>query len=236
MSKECKDLTIILPTLNEGPNLQELLSTITTAYPESAVIVSDDGSKDTTKEVASSFKDSNVFFLDRRDAQVHGLTTSVLDAIRAVNTEYFVVMDADSQHPSDKIEELINQLRLGANIVIGSRIKVSGDWPWQRKLLSYLGTGLGKVSLILRGRFYLNYDILSGFFGAETSFWKQAAFANGNINKFRQKGYKILFDFLKIIPNGARVGKVPYEFGVRKKASSKINFKINLEYLKSCLT
>jgi len=233
---EYEDLTIILPTLNEGSDIKELLDYLILKYRKAAIIVGDDGSKDETKKVALSFTGSNVYFLDRTNYPIHGLAASVIDAIREVKTKYFVVMDADGQHPADKIDELVSQLRLGTNLVIGSRINVIGGWPWGRKVLSYLGTGFGKISLLLRNKLYLSYDILSGFFGADTDYWRKITLENSNKNKFRPRGYKILFDFLKIIPNDTSVAEVYYEFSSYKKLSSKMNFKVVLEYLKACLT
>lgn len=227
------DLTIILPTLDEGQNIKDLLGYLTLYYKNAYIIVADDGSRDNTKEIVSNFQAKRVFFLDREDAKIHGLSVSVLEAVKLVNTKYFIVMDADGQHPWEAVGDIINHLRLGNKLVIGSRIKVAGEWPLQRKVVSYLGTAMGKISLLIRNKLYLSYDILSGFFGAETIFWKEIAFNKDNIGKFRLKGYKVLFDFLKIMPLDTRFTKIHYEFNARKKASSKLNFKIYLEYLKS---
>lgn len=88
----------------------------------------------------------------------------------------------------------------------------------------------------MRNKYYLSYDILTGFFGAETVFWKKIAFNKYRISKFKLKGYKVLFDFLKIMPKRMRFGEVYYEFKARKAAASKMNFKTYLEYLKSLVT
>lgn len=232
----CDDFTVILPTLNEGPNIKDLLSCLTSHYKRASIIVADDGSRDNTKEIVASFQSKDIFFLDRKDARTHGLTASVLEAIKLVKTKYFIVMDADGQHPWQAVGDLINHLRLGDKLVISSRIKVAGEWPLGRKIVSYLGTALGKLSLLMKNKVYLSYDILSGFFGAETIFWKEIAFHKDNISKFRLKGYKVLFDFLKIMSGDVRFGEVYYEFNARKKASSKLNSKVYLEYLKSALT
>jgi len=230
-SVPCDDLTVILPTLNEGPNIHDILSSLTKYYLGARIIVSDDGSRDGTKAIAESFGVSNVFFLDRKNEIQHGLTISILEAIKLVKTKYFVVMDADGQHPYSKVGEILNSLRCGRNLAIGSRVKVAGDWPLQRKFLSYAGTMLGKLCLLARNKDYLSYDILSGFFGAETSFWN--AIVNGNAGKFKPGGYKILFEFLKIMPKISEFSEIYYEFEARHKAQSKMSFKIYLEYLKS---
>jgi len=232
----CDDITIILPTLNEGPNIKDALDELVSYYKGARIIVSDDGSKDETKDITLKYQDKNVYFLDRKDTKEHGLTASVIAGIEMVRSKYFVVMDADGQHPWQKAGELINQLRLGSALVVCSRVKVQGKWPLQRKILSYAGTFLGKISLLIRNKTCLSYDILTGFFGAEADFWNKIAHNAGNRDKFRMKGYKVLFDFLKIAPKDTSFTEIYYEFQTRKKASSKINIKVNLEYFKSLFT
>ena len=131
----------------------------------------------------------------------------------------------------NNIQEALNSLRCGRNLAIGSRVKVAGNWPLRRKLLSYAGTMLGKICLLARNKDYLSYDILSGFFGAETSFWN--AIVSQNADRFNAEGYKVLFEFLKIMPKISEFSEVYYEFEARHKAQSKMSFKIYLEYLKS---
>ena len=100
--------------------------------------------------------------------------------------------------------------------------------------MSYAGTIMGKTSLLLRGKNYLRYDILGGFFGSSTTFWNECVSALER-GRFMLRGYKILFDFLKCAPSRVDAGEVRYKFQTRKSESSKIGLKIYYEYLKSCL-
>lgn len=95
------DTTIIIPTLNESAAIGKLLGFLLNKYPESRIIVCDDGSRDGTPEIVRSFK--GVQFLDRSDKEIHGLTVSVLDGISITTTKYFVVIDGDCQHPLIKL-------------------------------------------------------------------------------------------------------------------------------------
>ena len=47
---------------NEGANIKDLLDCLILEYPKASIIVSDDGSKDETREVVSSFN-NKVYFL-----------------------------------------------------------------------------------------------------------------------------------------------------------------------------
>jgi hypothetical protein len=112
---------------------------------------------------------------------------------------------------------------------------VEDKWPLLRKILSYCGTLLGKTSLLLRGKNYLSYDVLGGFFGCDLKSWKHVI-ANDNAKKrFRPKGYKILFDLLKYSPCDLKVEEVYYRFETRKAEVSKINLGVYLEFFKSCI-
>jgi dolichol-phosphate mannosyltransferase len=229
------DTTIILPTLNEQRNISTVLGDIISHYKDCPIIVADDGSQDGTKEEVLSVGYKNLTFLDRSKGKIHGLTASVLDASELVKTKYFVVMDADGQHPYEKVEEIVNMLRLEGGLVIASRVGVEKKWPFLRKVLSYAGTLLGKTSLLLRGKTHLSYDILGGFFGCELKTWNDCISNRSGRKRFRPKGYKVLFDFLKSTPNNLKIEEVYYKFATRSAEVSKINLNVYLEFIKSCL-
>ena len=227
------DVTIILPTFNEGKNISNLLSGLIAGYG-CDIIVSDDGSKDDTKKNALSLGYEKLLFHDRADKAVHGLTVSVLEATEFVQTKYFVVMDADGQHPPGKVRDVVNLLRTGNRLVVASRVEVEEEWSFSRRVISFVGTLVGKISLLSRGKKYLVYDVLGGFFGCHTKFWKKSISYKTKLKHFRLRGYKILFDFLKSAPSKMAIEEVYYKFETRKAEVSKINFKIFLEYIRSC--
>ena len=53
--KTYDDLTVILPTYNEGGNIQSMLDTLASLYPGASIIVADDNSMDETPELVRSF-------------------------------------------------------------------------------------------------------------------------------------------------------------------------------------
>jgi len=229
------DTTIILPTLNEQRNISNIVEDIVGRYKGCHIIVADDGSQDGTKDAVMGVGYENLTFLDRGEKPIHGLTASVLDAIESVGTRYFVVMDADGQHPCKKIRDIVNTLRLKSKLTIASRVEVEQQWPFLRKAFSYLGTLIGKASLLLRGKNYLSYDVLGGFFGYDSKSWNEAVSNTAAKQRFRLKGYKVLFDFLKSARRDLEIEEVYYKFATRRAEISKINFKVYMEFLKSCL-
>ena len=228
------DVTIILPTLNEERNISNLLSYLITNYYGCHIIVTDDGSKDNTKENSLGLEYENLLFHDRTDSPIHGLTISALEASALVKTKYFVVMDADGQHPPSKVSDIVNLLRMENYLVVASRVEIEKQWSLDRRIVSWAGTFLGKMSLSLRGNHYLTFDVLGGFFGCNTRFWKKTLPYATKLEHFRLRGYKILFDFLKYAPSKLKIEEVYYKFETRKAEVSKLNFSIFLEYIKSC--
>ncbi|MHA1199613.1 MAG: glycosyltransferase [Candidatus Heimdallarchaeaceae archaeon] len=230
-AQDFSNLTIIIPTLNEEKSIGQLLELLEEISPKINVIVSDDGSKDKTKEIVESHQGNvNTFFLDRKNENIHGLTVSVMDAICECKTPYFMVMDGDLQHPPEVVPDFHKMLNQGFNLVAGNRIEVAGKWGLYRKLMSYTAVLLGRLALAIRRRNKVK-DIMTGLYGSEVNLWKDII--NENREKFTLEGYKVLFDFLKIYPQKLKIGYVDYVFGTRSSGESKITKKVIWLYFKS---
>ncbi len=223
-----RDVTVIIPTLNEAKNIGELIGTIGKKCPEVNIVVSDDGSTDGTGQVVATIrkKERKIRLLDRNKS-IHGLTASVIDAAKAVKTKFLVVIDGDLQHPPEKISEIVNKLREGNDIVIGTRRKVLGKWPVHRRAMSVTATTLARMKLGSKVK-----DPMSGFFGTKTVLMKRAIREKGLL--FERKGYKVLFELLRAVPE-ARIAEVRYDFGERQGGQSKIGTRHILLFLRSLL-
>ena len=226
-----KDFTIIIPALNEEENIGELLSFLVKKYSGIQVIVCDDGSKDKTKKIVQSFtsKNKSIRLLKSDDDKIHGICRRVTEGAKEVKTKYLIVMDADFQHPPEKIGEIAKNLDKGWELIIGTRKKVK-NWRFDRKLMSQVATWLGKMVLCFK-RKKIPKDILSGFFGIKTEIFGWAL--KSQPQKFELPGYKVLFDLLKILPNDIKIKEVYYIFGQRKRGQSKIKAKHIILFLKS---
>lgn len=214
-----KDLTIIIPTLNEEKNIKKVVQKCK-KYAKTVLVVDDD-SDDKTRIFA---KKTGAKVIHRRKNK--GLTASVLEGIKNTKTKYFIVIDGDGQHPSEKIPEIYEKLKK-KDLVVAVRAAVPG-WPWHRKLMSKIAQLLGKVRLSFTGK-HCN-DLLSGFFGAKTSYVKK--YINKHSKAFVGEGYKVLFDILKYSKN-ISVGEVKYVFLERKGGKSKLGKKQIFSYIKS---
>lgn len=216
-----RDTTIIIPTLNEENSILKLIKTLKRLYPKAKIIVADDGSKDKTREMVKK----HARLLDRSEKKIHGLSASILDAVKLVKSKYVVVMDADLQHPPKKVKQIIENLRSSYDVVVGNREKIEGNWAFNRKLMSKTATLLGQIRLM---RKFECKDILSGFFGIKTNIIR-----NIKKEKFELKGFKILFDILKAVPKETKLIEVPYVFKIRSKDESKIRNRHAFIFLRS---
>ncbi|HVC58431.1 MAG TPA: glycosyltransferase [Candidatus Acidoferrales bacterium] len=217
------DVTVIVPTLNEGGNITKLINILTKGYPRISVIVSDDGSKDGTAEAVLKIgkKNKRIRLLDRKREGVHGLTASVIDAALIVNTDKIVVMDGDLQHPADKIKEITRKLD-DYNIVVGVRTAVE-NWGIHRIIISKGMAYIAYGTFVLRGRPVSN-DIMSGFFGINANLFKNII--RKNRDSFVPTGYKVLLDTLRLVGRRCKVGEVYYStFREREYGQSKLKMK-----------
>lgn len=222
---EQQDLTVIIPTLNEEQNIVELSTRIHEVLPGSHILVVDDGSTDKTRELVQSIE--YVDLLDRTHENIHGLSISIRDGILQSNTKAFMVIDGDLQHPPESLKDAFQCFQDGGELVIGYRIKVE-EWPMPRKIISWGAASLGWMALFLRGK-KRPKDLMSGFFGARYSIVEQML----KEDRIAHKGYKFLFDLLKILPKQTKINQFGYIFKNREYGTSKIGKKQMWEYFKS---
>ncbi|MBI5002372.1 glycosyltransferase [Candidatus Woesearchaeota archaeon] len=223
--QEYKDVTIVIPTLNEEKNIEKLITLLKKTYKGITIIVVDDGSKDNTQTVA---KKAGAQLIDRSEKPIHGLCISVIEGIQAAKTQYAIIMDGDMQHPYEKIGEIAEKLQ-HCGLVVGTREQVLNDWPVHRRLMSKLAITLGHLRLMIRGVYC--EDIVSGFFGVQTKIFKEVIAKN--YDKYELAGYKVLFDTLKYLPKNTKVYQLKYDFGLREAGASKINYHHVLYYFRS---
>ncbi len=228
-----KEFTVVLPTLNEGRNVAELVSRLKNRYRGISVIVADDGSKDNTKEEAMRMNKryGNVKVMDRkRLGRDRGLTASVIDGIRESRTRYVIIMDADLQHPYQVVGKIAERLLEGDKVAVGIRAEVE-NWPFYRKFVSKSLIIIGYAVLFVR-RAQSCGDIFSGFFGVDREFFMKVY--SGNRSRFVGRGFKVLFDLLKCVKrDSVQVSDVPYVFRNRKFGESKAGATQVLDLLKS---
>jgi glycosyltransferase involved in cell wall biosynthesis len=113
-------LSIIIPAKNEHGGLALILPDLKKHYPDSEILVVDDGSVDATADTAESLG-ARVL----RQPYSKGNGATIKSGARAATGDIFIFMDADSQHKPEDIPALLDKLNSGYDMVVGARSRTS---------------------------------------------------------------------------------------------------------------
>lgn len=225
--------SVIIPTYDEVCNIERMIARLLVLYPGIQVLVMDDNSRDGTIDVVSSIAArERAVRLFVRAPEDRGLTAAVMEGIGRVTTPYFIVMDADFQHPPEVLADIMSALEGGADMVVGRR-QHKEALNWRRRLSSDAAQFLAHTYLRAHRRPHPG-DIMSGLFGARTGECQEIASTHGG--EFERRGFKVLFDLLKFAPRSTSVREIPYLFGDRASGASKLSPTIITSILRQCGT
>jgi dolichol-phosphate mannosyltransferase len=223
VTAEPPEISVIVPTLNEAENLPLLVPRIDAALRPRPyeVIVVDDDSRDDTPRVCAALAERFPLTLIVRRPPKDGLSGAVLAGMAAARGATFVVMDADLQHPPEKIPELLAALDAGGDFVMGSRYvpgaSTAEQWGPLRRLNSWAATALARP---FAGD---THDPMSGFFALRRSTYASA-------ERLTPLGYKIALE-LMCKARARDVREVPIHFGLRERGRSKLTATQQFRYL-----
>ncbi|KAK9447247.1 uncharacterized protein V1518DRAFT_377134 [Limtongia smithiae] len=222
--------SVIVPAYHEHDNIRPLTTRLfaaldadaATASGSTELIFVDDNSKDGSVEEVEKLKGEgfNVSIIVRTAER--GLSSAVLKGFVDAHGKYLVCMDADLQHPPERVPAILHKLRNSA-FVLGTRyapgVEMDKDWPLVRRIISagarFLARPLTSAS-----------DPMSGFFGIQKEYVMNAT------DSVNAQGFKIALDLLikAKIPSSA-VAEVPFSFGVRTVGESKLTGKVMVFYI-----
>jgi dolichyl-phosphate beta-glucosyltransferase len=134
-------LSVVIPAYNEErrlvPTLARVQSYLKDQSYESEIIVVDNASSDRTAEVARAAGVKALFEPQR------GKGAAVRTGMLAGRGEYLLFSDADLSTPIEEVEKLLDALRGGHDVAIGSRGLPESDLqvrqPWYRELIGRAG-------------------------------------------------------------------------------------------------
>ena len=109
-------ISIILPAKNEVAGLSRTLPRLREEMPDAEIIVVDDGSTDTTAQVA---RDHGARVIGSPYSMGNG--AAIKRGARAASGDILVFMDADGQHDPGDIQKLLAKLGQGYDMVVGAR-------------------------------------------------------------------------------------------------------------------
>lgn len=226
-------LSIIVPTYNEAPNVEELVERIVAATQRAdgsfcidAEIIFVDDSTDATPEVVREVAASAPLPVRviHRDVPTGGLGGAVLEGFRAAQADACLVMDGDLQHPPEEIPALWERFEQGdVDVVIASRYRggfsAEGLSDRTRVLVSKVSTAVTRAMFPIKLKDVS--DPMTGFFLID----RRAAEAES----LTPRGFKILLEILA--RKSLRIAEVPFRFAGRHAGQSKASFRQGLHFL-----
>ncbi|MFG6475446.1 glycosyltransferase [Microbacterium sp. P06] len=221
------DVSVIVPTFNEGPNVRELLrrldaSLTGTAYEVVFVDDSTDSTPDIIREAAAR-TDAPVRLI-HRDHPTGGLGGAVVEGIQAATSEWCLIMDGDLQHPPEVIPHMLTRASRGdTDVVVASRYTAGGT---SDGLANAVRTGVSRASTLLTKAMFPRK--LSGCSDPMTGFFLVNRDAI-DIESLRPRGFKILLEILA--RRQMRVAEVPFDFAERYAGESKASFSQGIRFL-----
>ncbi len=220
--------TIVIPTYNEAENLPKLVSALFALnLPDLKVLVVDDNSPDGTGQIAENLavQQSGCVSVLHRPGKL-GLGTAYINGFqRALDegAEAIVQMDADFSHPTEKIGELLQVLKM-CDVAMGSRYVDGGSvderWPFWRKSLSAFGNLYARIILGLP-----IHDATGGFRA-----WRRESLLGMPLERVRSNGYAFQVEMAYLAHAlGYRCREVPFYFADRRWGQSKMSFLVQRE-------
>ncbi len=221
---------IVLPTYNEAENIRHILDKI--LFEKSIhqkkgiqlhVLIVDDNSPDNTAGIVRKYQlhHTQVHLLVRKEK--NGLGAAYVDgikhALRTINPDVILEMDADGQHDPRDIFRLIQAIDEGADFVIGSRYvpggSVPSNWGLHRKIISKSANLYARTLLNSGGA----KDCTGGFRAIRASLLRRISLSELDI-----KGFAFQVSLLNAAAlQGASVVEVPIQFRERERGDSKMN-------------
>ncbi|PSL36620.1 dolichol-phosphate mannosyltransferase [Labedella gwakjiensis] len=221
------DLTIIIPTFNEAPNVAELVRRIQLAVAgtDAEIVFVDDSNDDTPRviEEVAAAASMPVRLLHRDDPQ-GGLSGAVLEGMAIAQSDWCLVMDGDLQHPPEVIPSLVARARRGGvDVVVASRYVGDGT---AHGLANGIRTLVSRAStLVTKAMFPIRLqdctDPMTGFFLVHRP--------SVVPDELQPRGFKILLELLARRP--FRVAEVPFDFAQRFGGESKASLVQGFRFL-----
>tara|TARA_Y100000590_G_scaffold470703_1_gene668022 strand:+ start:8180 stop:8905 length:726 start_codon:yes stop_codon:yes gene_type:complete len=217
---------IVLPSYNEGQNINTLIDNILLQSNEHYVVVVDDNSPDNTIGIINKFveyKDyKNRLHLIKRNTK-QGRGSAVMEGLKwgfnnINNIKLFIEMDCDFSHSPDEIykgKDLIEK----CDFVIGARYPNGKivNWPLKRRIFSFFANHLARFLIDKRISDYTN-----GF-----RFYSRNTMEYLLSKELKSYGHILLSETAAILLKGNfKVKSFPILFVNRTRGESNINFKL----------
>jgi len=207
-----ESLSIVIPAKNEAASIGDVVSSASAEYPGAEIIVVDDGSTDSTAEIAENAGATVV-----RHPESLGNGAAVKSGARAATGEILAFMDGDGQHDPREFRHLLDKLGGGYSMVVGARESES-----HANVGRLFANGLyNEFASLLTGRRIT--DLTSGFRVARAKLFKEFLYLLPNgfsypttiTMAFMRSGYPVCFESVKVAQREGNSHIRPVRDGLR---------------------
>jgi glycosyltransferase involved in cell wall biosynthesis len=156
------ELTILMPCLNEAETLAACIGKARDFLDRSGIageiVIADNGSTDGSREIAEGLGARVVPVPER------GYGAALGGGIQAARGRFIIMGDADDSYDFSRLDAFVDQLRAGADLVMGNRFKggiAPGAMPWLHRYIGnpvlsaigrlFFGASIGDFHCGLRG-------------------------------------------------------------------------------------
>ena len=220
-------VVVCLPTYNERDNLEPMLRALGDVLAsDGRVLVIDDGSPDGTGELADRLADELGYVDVLHRPRKEGLGPAYLAGFRralAAGADLVLEMDCDFSHDPRDVPRLLEAVRDGADVALGSRYVRGGrigNWSTLRRLISR-GASLYTATFLQMGI----RDPTGGF-----KCFRREVLERIDLDSIRSRGYAFQIETTyRALRAGFRVREVPITFVDRTTGGSKMSRAIVLE-------
>lgn len=137
MSNPIPLVSIIIPVYNSEKHLAEsILSAKNQTWQNKEIIIVDDGSTDSSLEIAKGFSSDTIIIITQKN---NGACAARNNGLKHAKGDYIQFLDADDLLSPDKIEDQLkqltseNQLSFCPNITLLENTVINEEWKWYMK-------------------------------------------------------------------------------------------------------
>ncbi len=219
------ELSIIVPTYNEHPNVIPMVASLDEALGKvrwEVIFVDDDSPDGTASQIREvAMRDPRVRVVQRVGRR--GLSSAAIEGILASSAPFCAVIDGDLQHDEKLLATMLETIiKEDLDVVSGSRYVEGGglgDWHESRAKISRFATRLSRM--VLHADLT---DPMSGFFMIRRSAFEK------RMHNLSGIGFKILLDIFASSKEPLLYRELPYEFRTRQAGESKLDSQAVWEY------
>jgi dolichol-phosphate mannosyltransferase len=222
---------LILPTYNEAENIEAIVAAsgeaLRGACPDGwSVLVVDDGSPDGTGEIADRLAAEHDWVKVLHRTEKNGIGPAYLAGFRHAldhGAGYVMEMDSDFSHNPADLARLLEAVKGGADLALGSRYVPGGgvvDWGLLRRVISEGGSTYARIVLGLHVK-----DLTGGF-----KCFRREVLEEIHFDGVRSQGYAFQVELTyRAVRAGFHVVEVPIVFKDRLRGESKMSWRIAAE-------